>query len=91
MTTLAGDRYIVISADGHAGAQVREYRDWVNTDHDLYDAVASEMHARGAMPEPDSREPWFLCAAHDDADEAKALEAFEGSLDDALEERAHGG
>jgi glutamate-1-semialdehyde 2,1-aminomutase len=70
---------------------VREYRDWVNTDHDLYDAVAAGMHARGAMPEPDSREPWFLCAAHDDADEAKVLEAFEGSLDDALDERAHGG
>jgi glutamate-1-semialdehyde 2,1-aminomutase len=71
--------------------EVREYRDWVNTDHHLYDAVAAGMHARGAMPEPDSREPWFLCAAHNDADEAKVLEAFEGSLDVALEERAHGG
>jgi glutamate-1-semialdehyde 2,1-aminomutase len=70
--------------------EVREYRDWVKTDHELYDAVAVGMHARGAMPEPDSREPWFLCAAHDDADEAKVLEAFEGSLDAALETRAHG-
>jgi glutamate-1-semialdehyde 2,1-aminomutase len=70
--------------------EVREYRDWVKTDHALYDAVAVGMHARGAMPEPDSREPWFLCAAHDDADEAKVLEAFEGSLDAALEARAHG-
>ena len=34
-----------------------EYRDWANTDHELYDAVAVGMHARGAMPEPDSREP----------------------------------
>jgi glutamate-1-semialdehyde 2,1-aminomutase len=42
------------------------------------------------MPEPDSREPWFLCAAHDDADEAKVLEAFEDSLDAALEARAAG-
>jgi len=70
--------------------EVREYRDWVNTDHALYDAVAVGMHARGAMPEPDSREPWFLCAAHDDADEARILEAFEGSLDAALEARSHG-
>lgn len=69
---------------------VREYRDWVKTDHDLYDAVAVGMHARGAMPEPDSREPWFLCAAHDDADEAQVLEAFEGSLAAALDARAHG-
>ena len=68
--------------------EVREYRDWVKTDHDLYDAIAVGMQARGAMPEPDSREPWFLCAAHDDADEARTLEAFEGAVDDALEERA---
>jgi glutamate-1-semialdehyde 2,1-aminomutase len=70
--------------------EVREYRDWVKTDHDLYDAIAVGMHARGAMPEPDSREPWFLCAAHDDADESRVLEAFVGSLDAALEDRAHG-
>ena len=69
---------------------VREYRDWVKTDHDLYDAVAVGMHPRGAMPEPDSREPWFLCAAHNDADEAQVLEAFEGSLNAALDARAHG-
>ena len=28
------------------------------------DAVALGMFARGAMPEPDSREPWFVCEAH---------------------------
>ena len=69
--------------------EMREYRDWANTDHELYDAIAVGMQIRGAMPEPDSREPWFLCAAHDDADEAKVLEAFSGSLDAALEARAH--
>ena len=31
-----------------------EYRDWANTDHELYDAIAIGMMARGAMPEPDS-------------------------------------
>ena len=31
-----------------------EYRDWANTDHELYDAVAVGMQPRGAMPEPDS-------------------------------------
>ena len=67
--------------------EVREYRDWATTDHALYDAIAVGMHARGAMPEPDSREPWFICAAHDDADEARALEAFEDSLDAALDAR----
>ena len=69
-----------------------EYRDWANTDHELYDAIAIGMHARGAMPEPDSREPWFMCEAHADADIIdRVLTAFQESLDAALDERAHGG
>ena len=67
-----------------------EYRDWAATDHDLYDAVAVGMHARGAMPEPDSREPWFLCEAHAREDVVdKVATAFADSLDAALEARAH--
>jgi glutamate-1-semialdehyde 2,1-aminomutase len=65
-----------------------DYRGWAATDHDLYDAVAVGMHRRGAMPEPDSREPWFLSAAHDDADVARIVEIFADSLDAALEARA---
>ena len=45
-----------------------DYRGWANTDHDLYDAVAVGMFARGAMPEPDSREPLFICEAHAQGD-----------------------
>jgi len=68
-----------------------EYRDWANTDHELYDAVAVGMHARGAMPEPDSREPWFMCEAHADADIIdRVLTAFSDSLDAALDARAKG-
>jgi len=68
-----------------------EYRDWATTDHELYDAVAVGMHARGAMPEPDSREPWFMCEAHAKGDLVdRALTAFSDSLDAALEARAHG-
>lgn len=65
-----------------------EYRQWVDTDHELYDAVAVGMRARGAMPEPDSREPWFVCEAHakgNDIDRIVAI--FAESLDAALEER----
>ncbi|HYO44113.1 MAG TPA: aspartate aminotransferase family protein [Candidatus Limnocylindrales bacterium] len=68
-----------------------EYRDWANTDHDLYDAIAVGMHARGAMPEPDSREPWFMCEAHAGGDTVdRVLSIFSDSLDAALEARAHG-
>jgi glutamate-1-semialdehyde 2,1-aminomutase len=66
-----------------------EYRDWATTDHELYDAIAIGMHARGAMPEPDSREPWFVCEAHAKGDIVdRVLTAFEDSLGAALDERA---
>ena len=68
-----------------------EYRDWANTDHELYDAIAVGMHALGAMPEPDSREPWFLCEAHAKGDTVdRIVSIFSASLDAALEARAHG-
>ena len=68
-----------------------EYRDWANSDHDLYDAVAVGMHARGAMPEPDSREPWFMCEAHAHEDMVdRTVSIFADSLDAALEARATG-
>src|SRR5207342_108412 len=68
-----------------------EYRDWATTDHELYDAIAVGMHRRGAMPEPDSREPWFMCEAHAQGDIVdRVLTAFSDSLDAALEARAHG-
>ncbi len=71
--------------------EAREYRDWATTDHELYDAIALGMHARGAMPEPDSREPWFLCEAHAGAGDYvdRIVTIFSDSLDAALEARAH--
>ena len=68
-----------------------EYRDWANTDHELYDAIAIGMQVRGAMPEPDSREPWFMCEAHAQGDTVdRVISIFGASLDAALEARAHG-
>jgi glutamate-1-semialdehyde 2,1-aminomutase len=69
-----------------------EYRDWANTDHDLYDAIAAGMQARGAMPEPDSREPWFLCEAHgrDGNMVDRTVSIFAASLDAALDARSRG-
>jgi hypothetical protein len=44
------------------------------------------------MPEPDSREPWFMCEALADADLIdRVLTAFSDSLDAALEARARRG
>ncbi len=68
-----------------------EYRDWATTDHELYDAIAVGMHARGAMPEPDSREPWFVCEAHAQGDTVdRIVSIFGDSLDAALDLRVQG-
>jgi glutamate-1-semialdehyde 2,1-aminomutase len=71
--------------------EVTEYRDWADTDHELYDAVAMAMHARGAMPEPDSREPWFVCEAHSKGDLVdRAVTAFKEALAASLDARSTG-
>ena len=68
-----------------------EYRDWANTNHELYDALAMAMQARGAMPEPDSREPWFVCEAHAHDDIVdRVVTAFQGALQDTLDAQAKG-
>ena len=68
-----------------------EYRDWAKSDHELYDAVAVGMFARGAMPEPDSREPWFICEAHAEGDTVdQVVTIFEESFRAALDNRARG-
>jgi glutamate-1-semialdehyde 2,1-aminomutase len=68
-----------------------DYRGWASTDHELYDAVAAGMIARGAMPEPDSREPWFICEAHAEGDTIdRIVTTFEEALDEALDGRADG-
>jgi glutamate-1-semialdehyde 2,1-aminomutase len=69
----------------------REYRDWATTDHELYDAIAVGMQARGAMPEPDSREPWFICEAHARGDTVdRIVSIFADSVAAALEARSRG-
>ncbi len=68
-----------------------EYRDWANSDHELYDALAVAMQPRGAMPEPDSREPWFICEAHAAGDTVdRVVSIFDQALDAVLEDRAAG-
>jgi glutamate-1-semialdehyde 2,1-aminomutase len=55
----------------------RNYRDWKSSDYTFYDAAAKVLHDEGVLCEPDSREPWFVCAAHDDACLQQTLTAFE--------------
>ena len=53
------------------------YRDWINTDYEIYDTLAPELHELGILVEPDSREPWFICEAHDVKCLGETLDKFE--------------
>jgi glutamate-1-semialdehyde 2,1-aminomutase len=63
----------------------RTYRDWKSSDYSFYDAVAKVLHDELILCEPDSREPWFMSAAHDDSCLKDTLAGFEVAIDRTLE------
>lgn len=65
------------------------YRDWVNTDYTIYDALAPNLHDLGVLVEPDSREPWFVSAAHDAECVTETVAKFEQALDLTLDQLKH--
>jgi glutamate-1-semialdehyde 2,1-aminomutase len=93
ISTILSDRGIAHAFSGHpsmAGlffteSKPRNYREWATTDYELYNSLAVELIDLGILCEPDSREPWFICAAHDDACLAETLEKFETALNVVLE------
>ena len=64
------------------------YRDWVKTDYSFYDALAPNLHVLGVLVEPDSREPWFICEAHDEVCLTQTLDKFEQAVDITLNKMA---
>ena len=62
------------------------YRDWKTTDYSLYDRLAPHLHDLGVIVEPDSREPWFICEAHDQGCLSDTLDRFEIALEKTLAE-----
>jgi glutamate-1-semialdehyde 2,1-aminomutase len=58
-----------------------EFRDMRRHNAELYEALVMELVARGVIPDPDAREPWFLCAAHDDEAIEETLQIFAHALD----------
>ncbi len=87
-------RGIVHSFTGHASmfgmffaAKAPDnYRDWRLSDYTFYDAMALHLHDLGIIVEPDSREPWFICEAHDAACLKDTLKAIEAAVDLTLED-----
>jgi glutamate-1-semialdehyde 2,1-aminomutase len=60
------------------------YRDWKSTDHALYERFAWNLIDSGIMLEPDSREPWFICEAHQHVDLGWLEEKAKAALKKAL-------
>jgi glutamate-1-semialdehyde 2,1-aminomutase len=59
------------------GAQeVTSQRDWDRSDKGLYQRLVELAIERGVMPDPDAREPWFLCFEHSQADIDETLNVY---------------
>lgn len=72
----------------HFGDEVpQNYRDWKKTNSDLYTEFAHNLIANGLMLEPDSREPWFICEAHQDVDLDWLETVADKAMADALNRR----
>jgi glutamate-1-semialdehyde 2,1-aminomutase len=53
--------------------------------------MAQFLHDEGVLCEPDSREPWFISAAHDESCLDDTLAGVRVAVDATLELRATGG
>ena len=65
----------------------RNYKDWVTSDYEFYEALATHLIEAGILVEPDSREPFFVSSAHDDSCLKQTMEKVDKALDLVLEEK----
>ena len=63
-----------------------DYRAWKKSDYSFYDKMAQHLHDQNIICEPDSREPLFICEAHDISCLNDTLRAFEAAIDLTLEQ-----
>jgi glutamate-1-semialdehyde 2,1-aminomutase len=93
MSTILKARGVAHSFVGHpsmgglyfAHEPPRTYRDWKSSDYTFYDAAARVLHDERILCEPDSREPWFVSAAHDDSCLRDTMAGFEVAIDTTLD------
>lgn len=89
ITRILDERGIAHSFTGHPAlmglffseSPPTDYRGWLESDYEFYDALAPELHEAGILVEPDSREPWFLCEAHTAGCLDETLGRFESAVD----------
>jgi glutamate-1-semialdehyde 2,1-aminomutase len=58
----------------------RDFRDYLRGDSELYEKIMIELIHRGAMPDSDGREPWFLCYSLSEQDVDDTLNMFNDAV-----------
>src|SRR5574341_51867 len=62
-----------------------DYREWKqHSDPELYERIVYATIQRGALPDYDPREPWFLSYSHTEQDVAETLTAFEDAVKEVV-------
>jgi glutamate-1-semialdehyde 2,1-aminomutase len=59
---------------------IPDYRAFAKTERAFYEKIAMALVDRGVMPDPDNREPWFLCYSHTDQDIDDTLNRLEDAV-----------
>ncbi len=67
---------IILGTDEEPG----DFRGYLGGDAALYEKIVMELIARGAQPDADGREPWFMCYSHSEQDVADTLTMFEDAV-----------
>ncbi|MDI9348935.1 MAG: aminotransferase class III-fold pyridoxal phosphate-dependent enzyme [Candidatus Symbiobacter sp.] len=62
----------------------KTYRAWKSSNYSFYDAMSQVLIDHGVLVEPDSREPWFMSAAHDDGCFDDTMKAFAIAVDETI-------
>jgi len=57
-----------------------DFREYFNSDGELYGELAMELIRRGVQPDGDAREPWFLCYSLSEEDVNETLNIFNDAL-----------
>ncbi len=65
--------------------QPTNWRDLLDCNWDMLEAINTHMIENGVLPESDGFEPYFLCAAHNEADAAEKLQKFEDAVKHVLQ------
>ncbi len=63
---------------------IKEVRDLVYHNDELYGAIMGNLYKMGIWAEDDAREPWFLCEDHDDEIIDETLNKFEAAVKAAV-------